>query len=125
MLQPTDPNWKGRRYLSPDGFAKIAIFSSDVNQESISTQMKEIAFMPREQISYLRGERDWVVASGVRDGRIFYRKAALACGGRSWHQIEFEYPLEDKPKLDALVTRFSRRLDHYGSAGCLSNASSQ
>lgn len=125
QLQPTDPNWKGRRYVSPNGFEKVSIFSSQVSEEPVSAQMKEIAFVQGEQISYLRGERHWIVVSGVRDGRVFYRKAALACGGRSWHQIEFEYPFEEKRKLDSLVSQFSRRLDRYGSAGCQSNASAQ
>src|SRR4051812_2809106 len=102
QLQPTDPNWKGRRYISADGFAKIAIFSSEVSEQSVTAQMRDIAFGEGEQISYLRGERDWVVASGSKDNHVFYRKASLACGGKSWHRIEFEYPFEDKKKLDNL-----------------------
>lgn len=125
QLQPIDPNWKGRRYISPDGFASIAVFSSQVSELSVPNQMRDIAFVEGEQISYLRGERDWIIVSGSKDNHIFYRKAALACGGKSWHRIEFNYPFEDKVKLDNLVSRFSRRLDSYRSAGCQSNVSVQ
>lgn len=117
-LQPPDSNLKGKRYISPDGFATIAIFSSDRTEQSVALQMRDIAFLEGEQISYLRGERDWIVVSGSKDNHIFFRKASLACGGKSWHRIEFEYPFEDKKKLDALVTRFSRRLDLYRGSGC-------
>lgn len=125
QLQPSDPNWKGKRFISPDGFATIAIFSSEAREQSVATQMRDIAFVEGEQISYLRGERDWIVVSGSKDNHIFYRKATLACGGKSWHRIEFEYPFEDKVKLDNLVRQFSRRLDFYRSAGCQPNVSAQ
>lgn len=125
QLQPTDSNWKGRRYVSPDGFAKLAVFSSELGEQTVAAQMRDIAFIQGEQISYLRGERDWVLVSGSRDNHIFYRKAALACGGKSWHRIEFEYPFEDKKKLDGVVSRLSRRLDLYGGAGCRQEASGQ
>ena len=124
-MQPSDPNWKGKRYVSPDGFATIAVFSSDRTEQNVGSQMRDIAFVEGEQVSYLRGERDWIVVSGSKDNHVFYRKAALACSGKSWHRIEFEYPFEDKVKLDTLVTRFSRRLDLYRSAGCQPNLSAQ
>lgn len=124
-LQPSEPNWKGKRYVSPDGFAAISIFSSDRTEQSVALQMRDIAFTEGEQVSYLRGERDWIVVSGSKDNHIFYRKAALACGGKSWHRIEFEYPFEDKAKLDTLVILFSRRLDLYRNAGCQPNVAAQ
>jgi hypothetical protein len=124
-MQPAEPDWRGRRYTSPDGYSKLSIFTTDVGDGLVSDQMKETAFRAGEQLSYLRGERDWIVVSGIKDAHVFYRKASLACGGRNWHRIEFEYPVEEKKHLDALVTTFSRRLELYNSAGCEPAVASQ
>src|SRR5436190_5653853 len=58
QLQPPDPNWKGRRYLSPDGAASVAFYVSPTDQEPIAAHMKVLAFVDGEEITYLRGERD-------------------------------------------------------------------
>ncbi|SRR6266545_4354306 len=118
QLQPPDPNWNGRRYLSPDGTASVAYYSSPTDQEPIAAHMKAIAFVDGEEITYLRGERDWIVVSGLKGDRIFYRKAALACGGKSWHHLAFEYPAAAKRNMDGLVTHVARALDDYENYGC-------
>jgi hypothetical protein len=55
---------------------------------------------------------------GTKGANIFYRRAALACGGRSWHHIAFEYPLDARREMDRVVTRLSRSLDYFGDEGC-------
>ena len=125
QLEPPDPNWKGRRYVSPDGSAWVALYTNQTGQESVSAHMQAVAFVEGEQITYLRGERDRIAVSGLKDGRVFYRKAALACGGQSWHHVAFEYPVDAKRKMDGLVTRLSRRLDKYGSENCQQTVSSR
>ena len=52
------------------------------------------------------------------DRRIFYRETMLACGGRQWHNLEFEYPASDKARMDRFVDRASHALGAYRSAGC-------
>jgi hypothetical protein len=118
QLQPPDPNWNGRRYLSPDGTASVAYYSAPTDQEPIAAHMKAIAFVDGEEITYLRGERDWIVVSSLKGDRIFYRKAALACGRKSWHHLAFEYPAEAKRNMDGLVTNVARALDDYENYGC-------
>jgi hypothetical protein len=125
QLAPAEPNWKGRRYISPDGSAWIAVYASQVGEETVTAHMKGIAFVEGEQITYLRGERDWIVVSGLKDARVFYRKAALACRGLTWHHVAFEYAVDAKRKMDGLVTRLSRALDKFGNAGCQPNVSPQ
>ena len=73
--------------------------------------MRNVIFAKDETITYLRGERTWVAVSGIKDSRIFYRKAILACAGQSWHHIAFEYPVELKNRMDPLVVLASRALD--------------
>ena len=39
--------------------------------------------------------------------------STLACQGRKWHNLEFEYPASDKPAMDEFVTRASYALRAY------------
>jgi hypothetical protein len=52
------------------------------------------------------------------ENRIFYRKTMLACEGRKWHNLAFEYPASDKRAMDEFVTRASYALAAYNRAGC-------
>ena len=93
QLQAADPNWKGKRFLSPDGSSWLAVYSFPTEYEPISSHMQSVAFAEGETLTYLRGERDWIAVSGSKGDRIFYRKAIIACGGKAWHHIAFEYPI--------------------------------
>jgi glycosyltransferase involved in cell wall biosynthesis len=68
---------------------------------------------------YFRREPDWLAVSGLKGSRIFYRKAVIACGGKIWHHIAFEYPAVRKRQMDPFVIRASRSIDHaeYDSCG--------
>jgi len=61
---------------------------------------------------------DWIVTSGYRGDRIFYRRAMLACHSTKWRQIEFEYPASEKRLFDSFVTRTSYALRAYKELGC-------
>ena len=117
-LQPPDPNWKGKRYVSPDDAAWFAAYATPVEQEPIGAHMRAIAFVDGEEITHLRGERDWIAVSGLKAERIFYRKAALACGGKSWRHVAFEYPAHAKRSMDEFVIRAARALDSSVNDGC-------
>jgi serine/threonine-protein kinase len=80
--------------------------------------MKEIAFGEGESITYLRGERDWIAVSGLKGDRIFYRKAVIACQGRSWHLIAFEYPATMKQTMDAFVGAAAIAVQNSEEDGC-------
>jgi hypothetical protein len=118
QLQPADPNWKGKRYMSPDGTASVALYSALTDQEPIPAHKKAFAFVEGEELTFLQSERDWIVVSGLKGDRMFYRKAALACGGKSWHHVAFEYPAEAKRSMDGVVTDAVRALDDYENTGC-------
>jgi hypothetical protein len=113
--EPQNPNWNGKRFLSPDGTSWLAIYRASAEDEPAADHLRSVIFAKDETITYLRGERTWVVVSGFKDSRIFYRKAILACAGKAWHHIAFEYPAELKTKMDAFVLVAAQALDNTQS----------
>ena len=111
QLEPPDPKWSGKRFVSPDGQAWFAAYSTDAAKESIDDHMRAIAFAGGETLTYIRGESDWIAVSGTKGDRIFYRKAVVACDGRAWHQIAFEYPITMRRYIDPMVQRASAAVD--------------
>ncbi|MHB1207980.1 MAG: hypothetical protein ACYCZX_20615 [Rhodospirillaceae bacterium] len=118
QLQAADPKWKGKRFVSPDGSAWFAVYSTSINNEPPAAHMKAIAFVDGEEISYVRAEQNWIAVSGLKGERVFYRKARIACGGRIWHNIAFEYPAGLKRAMDRSVRRASAAVDRSDSDGC-------
>jgi hypothetical protein len=118
QLQPPDPNWKGKRFLSPDRSAWFAAYSSPAAPEAIASHMKTVAFGDGETITYLRGERNWIAVSGVKGDRVFYRKAIIACAGKIWHHIAFEYPVVLKREMDRFVIGAADIVDRTEGEGC-------
>ena len=59
QLQPAEPNWKGKRFLSPDGTSWLAVYAFPATPKQFSTHMQSTAFVDGETVTYLRGERDW------------------------------------------------------------------
>jgi hypothetical protein len=116
------PGWRLQpdegRYLSPDGSSWFAPHASPVGSEPIAAHMDRIARQEGETVTYFRREADWIAVSGFKGGRIFYRKAVLACGGKVWHHIEFEYPAALKRRMDPFVNRASYSIDHAENDSC-------
>jgi hypothetical protein len=117
-LQPQDPNFSGRRYLAPDGSAWLALYSAPVDKDKVAAHLKDVAFADGEEVTYLRGAREWLAVSGLKGDRVYYRKAALACGGTIWRHIAFEYPAEQKPALDRVVERAAQAFDRLAEESC-------
>jgi hypothetical protein len=117
-LQPEDPNFSGRRYLAPDGSAWLALYSAPAKKEEVAAHLKDVAFADGEAVTYIRGARDWLAVSGLKGDRVYYRKAALACGGTTWRHIAFEYPAEQKPTLDRVVERAAQAFDRLAEESC-------
>jgi hypothetical protein len=119
-LQPPDATWRGKRFVSPDGDAWLVVYNAPADV-SPGEHMKWVASAPGEKITYERRSRGWIVVSGYKGDRIFYRKAMLACGNKSWHHIAFEYPAQDKRAFDRLVTLTSHALKLHEGDGCASS----
>jgi hypothetical protein len=110
--EPQNPNWNGKRFLSPDGTSWLAVYRAPAQDEPVADHMRSVLFAKDETITYLRGERTWVAVSGFKESRIFYRKAILACAGKVWHHIAFEYPAELKNRMDGLVAAAAQALEN-------------
>ena len=117
QLQPTDPNLKGQRFVSPDGEGSLALYATPV-QEPIAKHMNTIAFVEGEQITSLHGEKNWIEVSGVKADRSFYRKAVLACDGRVWHEVTFEYPTQNEGRIIEFVNRAAKAVRNSKDQGC-------
>ena len=117
-LQPEDPSFSGRRYMAPDGSAWLALYSAPVEKDKVAAHLKEVAFAEGEEVTYIRGARDWLAVSGLKGDRVYYRKAALSCGGSTWRHIAFEYPADQKPALDRVVERAAQAFDRLAEESC-------
>jgi hypothetical protein len=80
--------------------------------------MQSVAFAEGETLTYLRGEQGWIAVSGTKSDKIFYRKAVIACGGKVWHHIAFEYPIEHQRAMDPLVMRAAAIIDLADNDDC-------
>lgn len=117
-LQPPDPKWTGKRFVSPDGRAWFAAYSTEVAQESVPAHMRAIAFVDGETPTFIRGESDRIAVAGTKGDHMFYRKAVIACGGRTWHHIAFEYPIDMNRYVDPMLRRASMAIDAGENDGC-------
>ena len=117
-LQPADPNFSGRRYMAPDGSAWLALYSAEANKDAIASHLKSVAFADGEDVTYLRGARDWLAVSGLKGERVYYRKVVLACGGTTWRHMAFEYPVQAKPVIDRRVERAAAVFDRLAEESC-------
>lgn len=106
-----DPRWEGSRFVSPDGQSSLVVYALPrKDSESVADHMRWFTRLNGEEITYLKRGRSWVVVSGYKGDRIYYRKARLGCGGTVWHHIALEYPAENKRGYDGIVTAISQSL---------------
>ena len=112
---PHDSNARG--FISPDGNSKIVLYARPASRPA-AAHLARLRSVRGGQVAYERQGRSWIVVSGFFGNRIFYRKAMLACGGTSWHYLEFEYPAAQKRAFDRFVTRSSAALGAYARIGC-------
>ena len=104
----------GRYFYSQDGETWLAVFGRTV---APGVNARRLATASDEIVTYHADGEGWFVRSGLRQERIFYRKALFSCQGRLAHLIAFEYPASRKREHDRLVTAVSRSL-HSRGAGC-------
>jgi len=117
-LLPRDPHSPGRRFVSPSGDAWLRYFAVSVDPGAANSNTDQLTPLPTERVTYERRGVGWLVSSGYRGDRIFYRKAILACNGTKWRHIEFEYPASEKRLFDNFVTRTSLAMRAYQVLGC-------
>jgi hypothetical protein len=117
QLQPPEPNWQGKRFTSPDGAAWLAVYKAPADV-AVAEHMKSVAFpSDGETLTYIQGERSWIAAAGFKGSHMFYRKALLSCGGRVWHHVAFEYPVDMKARVERFIVLAAEGL-HDSQADC-------
>jgi hypothetical protein len=118
---PPDPNWRGHRYVSPEGDASIAFYGRAAQEQSREQYLKALLVVEGEDVTYLRRERNRLVvfgSKGDRGERNFYRKVVLACGDQQWRHIALEYPAEAKHHFDRLIEGLSKVVDVTTDSDC-------
>jgi len=104
QAQPSEPILQRKQFTSPDGAAWLAVYKAPADG-AVADHMKSVVFSgDAETLTYVQGERSWIAAAGFKESRMFYRKAMLSCGGRVWHHVAFEYPVEMKPRMERYIT---------------------
>ena len=116
-LLPPAQGTNERRFVSASGDAWLSLYAVPTQGQSVEYHMQQV-FQNTDQITYERRGLSWIVVSGYNGNRIFYRKAMLACHGRKWHHLAFEYPAAQKRTFDGFVTRASFALQAYQNVGC-------
>ena len=109
--------------MSTDGAVSLVLFATSAEQEPIAKHMNAVAFMYGEQITHLHGEENWIEVSGFKSDRGFYRKAVLACGGRIWHEVAFEYPTQIRGSISKFMSRAAKAVQNSEDQGCEDSAS--
>src|SRR5581483_10818705 len=117
QLQPASPAWQGRRYVSPDGSAWVAFYSTGAANDA-AARFKAVAFGDGEEVSFLSGARDRLTVAGQKGDAMFYRKVLLACGGTAWRHVAMEYPASAQHTYDGFIARMSRAFERIADDGC-------
>ena len=125
--QAADPNRREHRYISPQGDATIAFSGKIAEQGSPDEYLRSLAFVGGEDVTYLRRERDWLVAFGFKDDKHeskFYRKVMLSCDGRRWRHLNVDYLVTARDAIERLIDDLSEVMDLSKNSGCSSDPAS-
>jgi hypothetical protein len=97
-------------FSTPDGRARIRVFGfrNEAN-ESPRGYLRRIANPDEARFTYVRTARRFFVASGRRNGTIFYRRCNFFPDKRV-SCLQVDYPQREKRAWDGIVTRISLSL---------------
>jgi hypothetical protein len=109
-MAPPPENNDGRIFESPDGTAQVIINGMHVLDAPSDELADRAKGYDGETITYTKKGPNWIVVSGTKGDRIFYRKSMLSCGDEVWNQVSIEYPAADKAKYDTLVAHVATSL---------------
>jgi hypothetical protein len=99
-------------FSTPDGRARIRVFGfpNEAN-DTPRGYLSRIAKPGEARFTYVRATRRFFVASGTRDGNIFYRRCNFSrSAGKRVRCLQLDYPAREKAAWDGVVTRISLSL---------------
>lgn len=109
-MEPPPANDDGRIFTSPDGRVELIVngmFAGVADPDELGSRLKP---MEGETITYKQRMGNWVVVSGTKGDKIFYRKTLLTCRKTVANNISIEYPAAEKEKYNALVAHVGASL---------------
>jgi serine/threonine-protein kinase len=109
-MEPEPENNDGRQFSSPDGDASVSIYGHFAMDSRAEEMARKAEADDGETVTYSAKGANWVVLSGTRGEKIFYRKSLLSCGDQVWNTLTVEYPAQDKSKYDKLVAHMAASL---------------
>jgi hypothetical protein len=110
-IDSAEQSRQGTVFTSTDGRARIRVFGF-VNEagDTPARYLRRVARPEDANFTYVRTTSRFFVASGTRDGMIFYRRCNFAGGSGQVGCLQLDYPQGDKRAFDPVVTRISRSL---------------
>jgi hypothetical protein len=114
-LQSAVQGGPGVTFSTTDGRARIRVFAA--RNETHDTPARYLARIRNDgqgRFTYVRTTRKFFVASGVREGTIFYRRCNFAAGSDRLSCFQIDYPQDEKRAWDRIVTRISLSLRATG-----------
>jgi hypothetical protein len=104
----------GRRYKTPDGRAKVAIWTQrNTRRETPASYLHRTFNIPRGTIDYERFTADFAVISGLFGTKVYYIRCNFSSRSGSFHCFDLAYPVREKRAWDDVVNRMSRSLRAY------------
>lgn len=109
--RPPDNN-DGLSFTAPDG-ATLSVWGSlnvmEHDVASLEAFLRENA-EKGETITYRAAGKNWLVLSGTRDGRVFYKRHLFSAGNEIVNAFEISYPAALAAAYDPIVARISKSL---------------
>jgi hypothetical protein len=109
-LKSAEQDSEGVVFSTPDNRARIRVFGfrNEAN-DTPRRYLSRIANPEQARFTYVRTTRRFFVASGTRDGMIFYRRCNFF-GDKRVGCFQLDYPEGEKREWDNIVTRISQSL---------------
>ncbi|HEU0061140.1 MAG TPA: hypothetical protein VFR19_14775 [Hyphomicrobiaceae bacterium] len=107
-IERTTEAGDGRVFVAREGEARLLVGA--LRNEDHHSAKSYQDYLARNsyadyKITYRPLGDDWLVLSGEADGRIFYEKAILSCGGQLISSFAMLYPADKRDLFDPIVAR--------------------
>ena len=102
-------NGDGKVFRSDDG-AELRVWGEhNALSRSLREEFKAAVDESGGGVTYKKQAASWFVVSGVRDGKIFYRRTLRRKSGSTdtFYTFTIEYPVEAKRRYDTIVKRIA------------------
>jgi hypothetical protein len=101
----------GRRYKTPDGRAKVAVWTQRAAKHDTPERYVRRTFrIPHATVDYERFAPDFAAISGVYGHKVYYLRCNYSPRSDTFHCFDLAYPAREKKAWESVVTRMSRSL---------------